>query len=84
MSSPNFSINVLKNSIKITMEPPKGLKLNLLRQYNNIKDQDLEACSKPDLFKTFFFSMCFFHIPIFRGHFIRLMNFKDKDSDCND
>lgn len=61
MSSPNFSINILKNSIKITMEPPKGLKPNLLRQYGNIKDQDLEACSKPDLFKTFFFSMCFFH-----------------------
>ena len=43
------------------MEPPKGLKLNLLRQYGNIKDQDLENCSKPELFKTFFFSMCFFH-----------------------
>ena len=61
MSSNKFSINVLKSSIKITMEPPKGLKLNLQRQYENIPEEDLEACSKPDLFKTFFFGLCFFH-----------------------
>jgi dynein heavy chain len=61
MSSPQFSINICKTSIKITMEPPKGLKLNLTRQFNNIKDEDLEACTKPDLFKSFFFSLCFFH-----------------------
>jgi dynein heavy chain len=61
MSSPHFSINISKLSIKITMEPPKGLKLNLTRQFYNIRDEDLEACSKPDLFKSFFFSLCFFH-----------------------
>jgi dynein heavy chain len=61
MSTGQFSINVLKNSIKITMEPPKGLKLNLLRQYNNIKEEELEACNKPEKFKTFFFAICFFH-----------------------
>ena len=61
MSSNKFSINVLKNSIKITMEPPKGLKLNLQRQYDNLNEEDLEACSKPELFKSFFFSLCFFH-----------------------
>ena len=61
MSSNKFSINVLKSSIKITMEPPKGLKLNLQRQYENIPEEELEACSKPDLFKSFFFGLCFFH-----------------------
>jgi dynein heavy chain len=61
MSSNKFSINVLKSSIKITMEPPKGLKLNLQRQYDNLNEEDLEACSKPELFKSFFFSLCFFH-----------------------
>ena len=61
MSSNKFSINVLKNSIKITMEPPKGLKLNLQRQYDNLNEEELEACSKPELFKSFFFSLCFFH-----------------------
>jgi dynein heavy chain len=43
------------------MEPPKGLKLNLQRQYDNLNEEDLEACSKPELFKSFFFSLCFFH-----------------------
>jgi len=61
MSSPQFSINICKLSVKITMEPPKGLKLNITRQFNNIKDEDLEGCTKPELFKTFFFSLCFFH-----------------------
>ena len=27
----------------------------------NIPDEDLEGCQKKDLFKTFFFSLCFFH-----------------------
>jgi dynein heavy chain len=61
MSTDKFSINVLKSSIKITMEPPTGLKLNLQRQYNTIKNDDFEGCTKPELFKTFFFSLCFFH-----------------------
>jgi len=61
MSSKDFAINICKSSIKITMEPPKGLKLNLLRQYNNLKDQDFEACTKPELFKSFLFTLCFFH-----------------------
>ena len=61
MSSKDFSINVLKNSIKITMEPPKGLKANLQRQFANIKDEELQGSTKPELFKTFFFSLCFFH-----------------------
>jgi dynein heavy chain len=61
MSTPSFSINVLKSSMKITMEPPKGLKLNLQRQYNTIKNEEFEGCSKSDMFKTFFFSLCFFH-----------------------
>ena len=61
MSSNKFSINVLKSSIKITMEPPKGLKLNLQRQYDNIPEEELEACTKKDLFKSFFFGLCFFH-----------------------
>ena len=61
MTDSNFSINVLKSSVKITMEPPKGLKSNLLRQYNNIKDEDLENCEKNKEFKSLYFSLCFFH-----------------------
>ena len=61
MSDKDFSINVLKASVKITMEPPKGLRNNLLRQYNNIKEEELEGCTKKDAFKSYFFSLCFFH-----------------------
>jgi len=61
MSEKDFSINALKSSIKITMEPPKGLRNNLQRQYNAIKEEELESCTKPEAFKSFFFSLCFFH-----------------------
>jgi dynein heavy chain len=30
---PNFSISLLQRSIKVTQEPPKGIKANMLRLY---------------------------------------------------
>ena len=52
------------------MKPPKRLKLNLQRQYDNLNEEDLEICSKPELFKSFFFSLSFFHAIVqHRGKF---------------
>ena len=61
MPTPHFPISVLQNSIKMTLEPPTGLKLNLLRSYENMDDNELNDCQKPETFKKLLFGFCLFH-----------------------
>ena len=57
MPSSKFPVPVLQSSIKITNEPPKGLKANLLRTYNDISEKNYNGCEK-------LFSLAFFHAVI--------------------
>ena len=45
-SSPtdNFPISILQRAIKMTTEPPKGLRANLLRLYNTITEDGFNEC----------------------------------------
>lgn len=45
----------------MTMEPPLGLRANLLRTYKNLSDSELNDCAKPDNFKKLLFGFCLFH-----------------------
>ena len=36
LKKPDFPFNILQNSIKLTSEPPKGLKASMLRTYGQI------------------------------------------------
>ncbi len=38
MPTKAFPASILQNSLKSTMEPPKGLKANLAQSYSNITD----------------------------------------------
>jgi dynein heavy chain len=61
MPSPAFPVSVLQTSVKMTMEPPTGLRSNLLRTYANTDNRDLNDCTKPKEFKMLLFAFSFFH-----------------------
>ena len=63
-SSPNpkFPIAILQQGLKMTTEPPRGMKANLLRMYNTVSDEQFHACkNKPSAYKRMLFGLCFFH-----------------------
>lgn len=61
MPSPAFPVTVLQTSVKMTMEPPTGLRSNLLRTYASLDDKILNDCEKPKEYKKLLFAFCFFH-----------------------
>ncbi|KAK4469213.1 hypothetical protein MN116_006788 [Schistosoma mekongi] len=62
-SSPNpaFPISILQAGIKMTTEPPKGLRSNMKRLYHLIKEDQFSLCQKPEKYKKLLFSLCYFH-----------------------
>lgn len=59
--SPEFPLSILQNGIKMTTEPPKGIKANLKRMYNIVTDEQFAACQAANKYKKLLFALCFFH-----------------------
>jgi dynein heavy chain len=56
-----FPVPVLQGGIKITNEPPKGLKANLARTFLDLSPEAYEVCvEKPREFKKLLFGLAFF------------------------
>ena len=62
--SKDFPVPVLQSGIKITNEPPQGLKANLKRTFQDVTEKDYESCSKPKEFKKLLFALGYFHAVI--------------------
>jgi len=54
-------ISLLQNSIKLTNEPPEGLKPNLIKAYASFTEDMMEGCAKPTEFRAIVFALSYFH-----------------------
>jgi dynein heavy chain len=89
-----FPITTLQNGVKLTNEPPKGIKANMLKALNDLPEDFLDFDSlkeheppKKENLKNLLFSLCLFHAVILErrkfgplGYNI-LYDFNDSDLD---
>jgi len=68
--TPAFPVSVLQNGVKVTNEPPDGLRMNMLQSYLNDpvgdpswfnKFTEQEQPEKQKIFEKMLFGICFFH-----------------------
>src|SRR3990167_10598439 len=62
-----FPITTLQNGVKLTNEPPKGIKANMLKVFSEFPDDILTKDvddNKKDSFRNLLFSFCLFHAVI--------------------
>ncbi|XP_026849759.1 dynein heavy chain 12, axonemal [Drosophila persimilis] len=63
--TPQFPVTILQNGVKMTNEPPTGLRENLMRSYNSEPINEYEfyaGCAKQDrAFTRLLYGICFFH-----------------------
>ncbi|KAH8084959.1 hypothetical protein JL720_7667 [Aureococcus anophagefferens] len=57
----NMPESLLQSCVKVSNEAPADIKSNLTRAWDNFNQGRIDACTKPDDFKSCLFSLCWFH-----------------------
>ena len=56
---------MLQNGVKMTNEPPAGVRANVARSFANlVKEETWSGCTKPGVWKKMLTALCFFHANI--------------------
>ncbi|XP_051176804.1 dynein axonemal heavy chain 2 [Leptopilina boulardi] len=88
--TPHFPISILQAGIKMTTEPPKGIRANMTRLYGLMTENQFEMCQTKSKFKKLLFTLVFFHsILIERKKFQQLgwnivYSFNDSDFEVSE
>ncbi len=61
MPAKTFPVSVLQNSVKVTNEPPKGLRNNIKRAFAEIQSSFFEEHILGNDWRRIIFGVCFFH-----------------------
>ena len=61
MPADYFPVPVLQNGVKLTTEPPRGIKANMKKSLFDITNDYYEDSKKPETWKKLLFGLCFFH-----------------------
>jgi hypothetical protein len=61
MPSKDFPVSILQDGVKMTNEPPKGLRANLNRTWLSFDDKFLETSEKPETWRQLLFGLTFLH-----------------------
>ncbi len=56
-----FPVSILQNGVKLTNEPPKGIRANMKGNYSNMKIEDFSQSKKPMELQKLTFGLAFFH-----------------------
>jgi len=89
MPASYFPVSVLQNGTKLTTEPPRGLKANLKRSYNEYTTLLGSELQRPKEFKALLFSLSFFHAVVQERRkfgplgFNKAYEFNDSDLDIS-
>ncbi|XP_066578473.1 dynein axonemal heavy chain 2 [Amia ocellicauda] len=88
--TPDFPVAILQAGLKMTTEPPTGLKANLKRLYQLVTETQFSRCSRDVPYRKLLFSLCFFHsVLLERRKFLQLgwnivYGFNDSDFEVSE
>lgn len=61
MPAEYFPVSILQNGIKLTTEPPRGIKANMKRSFNDMTQEFMDSCNKGEVFHKMLWGLSYFH-----------------------